>query len=360
MKVKVEVEKGKMMAYWWVSQGATYNKEASGGYLWAPFKSQSGKKIYHWESMKDVRLGDIVFSYVDQEIIAVSKVVSNCYKAVKPFSEGTNWQGEGNKLDLEYYPLKKPLKVYTIIDDLQAILEKQTKHKPLNKRGQGNQGYLYPLIEEAGDFLLKKIADNLDLHVLKENIAHQEKEQKVDIKEPSSKEKPAQEQAQKEKHLSFKENQVGISFDSILGPYLKGAGKIIITDPYIRIFYQICNLIEFIETIVKNKQNADEIYLHLVTTKDPYKYTQQQESFESIKESWSSAGIFFTYEFVDNNKIHARHIVTDHGWKILLDRGLDIFKQYEMRDRLKLPNRMQKFRSCKPFEVTFLKKDGTN
>ena len=39
----------------------------------------------------------------------------------------------------------------------------------------------------------------------------------------------------------------------LLGPYLRGASRITITDPYIRLFYQIRNLMEFLETVVKHK-----------------------------------------------------------------------------------------------------------
>ncbi|HID26144.1 MAG TPA: BREX system Lon protease-like protein BrxL, partial [Thermoplasmata archaeon] len=48
--------------------------------------------------------------------------------------------------------------------------------------------------------------------------------------------------ALKEQHLSFQENQKGISYDSLFGDYLKGATKITITDPYVRMFFQIRNL----------------------------------------------------------------------------------------------------------------------
>lgn len=38
-----------------------------------------------------------------------------------------------------------------------------------------------------------------------------------------------------------------------------------------------------------------------------------------------------------------------------LDRGLDIFQRYEMNDAFALTNRLQQFRSCKAFEVTFIR-----
>lgn len=52
---------------------------------------------------------------------------------------------------------------------------------------------------------------------------------------------------------------------------------------------------------------------------------------------------------------HARHIVTDTGWKISLDRGLDIFQPYSMNDAFSLANRLQEHRSIKQFEVTYLR-----
>jgi ATP-dependent Lon protease len=63
----------------------------------------------------------------------------------------------------------------------------------------------------------------------------------------------------------------------------------------------------------------------------------------------------FTWEFDGTGAIHARHIVTDTGWKISLDRGLDIFQRYEMNDAFGLANRLQEYRPVKAFEVTYLR-----
>ena len=157
-----------------------------------------------------------------------------------------------------------------------------------------------------------------------------------------------------EGHLVFQENQKGISFDRLFWPYLRSATRITITDPYIRLFYQMRNLMEFLETIVKHKPGEEEVAVHLVTTEDEFKSDQQKENFLKIKESSSTVGIDFTWEFDAASTIHARHIVTDHGWKILLDRGLDIFQHYEMNDTFSFANRLQQYRPCKAFEVTFI------
>ncbi len=168
-------------------------------------------------------------------------------------------------------------------------------------------------------------------------------EQSAEISEP------------KEQHLSFQENQKGISYDSLFAPYFKGATEITITDPYVRIFFQIRNLMELMETIINTKPVEDEVVVHLITIANDRDPEQQIEYFTEIQNSVQAAGISFTWEFDSTETIHARHIITDTGWKISLDRGLDIFQQYAMNDAFSLSNKMQKFRSCKGFEVTYIK-----
>lgn len=158
-----------------------------------------------------------------------------------------------------------------------------------------------------------------------------------------------------EKHLTFQENQKGLSFDTLLGPYIKGTTTITVTDPYIRQFHQIRNFMEFLETVVKHKAPDEEVSVHLVTMEDEFRSDQQKDNLEKMKESASFVGVNFTWKFDSTGTIHARHIVTDHGWKICLDRGLDIFQHYEMNDAFTFANRLQQYRSCKAFEVTFIK-----
>ncbi|MFW6333599.1 MAG: BREX system Lon protease-like protein BrxL, partial [Thermodesulfobacteriota bacterium] len=164
----------------------------------------------------------------------------------------------------------------------------------------------------------------------------------------------ADEATLKEQHLTVQENQKGISFDTLFGPYLRGATRITVTDPYIRLFYQARNFMELLETIAGLKSSDEEVAVHLVTIEDEFRGEMQKEYFEKMQESGTAVGIHFTLEFDGTGAIHARHIVTDHGWKILLDRGLDIFQPYEMNAAFAFSNRLQQYRQCKAFEVTFL------
>lgn len=160
----------------------------------------------------------------------------------------------------------------------------------------------------------------------------------------------------KEKHLEYMENQKGVSYDILFSSYIKGAKDITITDPYLRIFFQLRNLMEFVECIIKNKNQEDEVNLHIITGKEDRNLDGKQDEFlEQIQESASSVGIHFTWEYDETNTIHARHIVIDDNWKISLDRGLDIFQSYEMNNTFELANRLQEMRGCKAFELTYIK-----
>jgi len=162
----------------------------------------------------------------------------------------------------------------------------------------------------------------------------------------------------KEHHIVVAENQRGISYDQLFGPYVRGASHITITDPYIRLFYQARNLMEMLETVVKHKSEEDEVVVSLITVEDEFKGDQQREWLNQIQSSMLTVGIKFAYSFDNSGAQHARHIVTDTGWKISLDRGLDIFQQYDMNDAFQLTNRMQKQRPCKAFEVTYIRVEG--
>ena len=163
----------------------------------------------------------------------------------------------------------------------------------------------------------------------------------------------------KEQQVICHENQRGVTFDILFGPYLSGAHQITITDPYIRMFHQQRNLMELMESLSKVKAVEDEVAVHLITIADDYKAEQQVENLQKIADACAGVGIRFTWEFDPTGTIHARHIVTDHGWKILLDRGLDVFQRFEMGNAFDLANRMQQHRQCKAFEATFIRLGGS-
>ncbi|NYT66099.1 BREX system Lon protease-like protein BrxL [Alcaligenaceae bacterium] len=159
----------------------------------------------------------------------------------------------------------------------------------------------------------------------------------------------------REAHIVFVENQRGVNFDKLFGPYLKEASQITITDPYVRVFHQLRNLMELMETVARNKAGEDEVNVHLITVEDEFRVEQQTENLQKIAESCAGVGIQFTWEYDTTGTRHDRDITTDTGWKILLSRGLDVFQRFEMNDAFSFSNRMQQLRPCKEFNVTFVR-----
>lgn len=165
----------------------------------------------------------------------------------------------------------------------------------------------------------------------------------------------APEAALKEQHLVFQENQRGVSFDVIFGPYLAGAKRIIVTDPYMRLFHQLRNLMDLMETISKFKGPDEEVAVHAVTVEDEFNGDRQSENLQKIADACQSVGIQFTWAYDTSGTKHDRDITTDHGWKIALSRGLDVFQRFELNDAFNFANRLQQHRQCKEFNVTYVR-----
>lgn len=60
------------------------------------------------------------------------------------------------------------------------------------------------------------------------------------------------------------------------------------------------------------------------------------------------------FEYDKTDALHARRITTGHGWKISLDRGLDIFQRYEI-GLFSLAASVQEERLTKAFEVSYIR-----
>ena len=159
----------------------------------------------------------------------------------------------------------------------------------------------------------------------------------------------------REGHHVFPENRKGVSFEKLFAPYLAGAREIMVTDPYVRLFYQVRNVMELVELVLRHKAPEEQVSIHLVTCPDEGNIGRQREYLDAVVSAFTGTGVEFTWAYDGTGTLHARHIVTDTGWKISLDRGLDIFQHYPLNDAFSLANRMQEQRAVKKFEVTYLR-----
>lgn len=151
-----------------------------------------------------------------------------------------------------------------------------------------------------------------------------------------------------EKTLRIREGETGHSYLTLFGPYLVGAKSIHITDPYIRLEFQIRNFLAFIGVI---DTTARPISVHLTTSADdPYQERVNNQKFDELAQSLVNEGIKFTYEFKET--VHRRGIEIDNGWKIIVDRGLDIFQKPNSRYELSELDQTKK--KCRETEIVYL------
>ena len=155
-----------------------------------------------------------------------------------------------------------------------------------------------------------------------------------------------------EGHREFQENQRGVSYQTLLMPHLRGAAAITIVDPYIRLPHQGRNLVDLLALLAAAKDPAEEIAVTLVTKPETGEYAQQHLlMLKEIQDSAASFGIRFDVEW--DETVHDRSIRTDHGWKILLGRGLDIF-QKGSGSQFDIGSRHQEFRQVFSFGITYI------
>ena len=128
-------------AAWWVNQGATYNQERRGGYLWAPKRSKNGQVLGHHADLARLRAGDAVFNYAKGALRAVSVVTEPAMEAPRPaeLPEGS-WQAEGRLVGIEYHELSEPIPLEEIPAEWRTI-----GGGPFTGQGAVKQGYIYPL-----------------------------------------------------------------------------------------------------------------------------------------------------------------------------------------------------------------------
>lgn len=150
------------------------------------------------------------------------------------------------------------------------------------------------------------------------------------------------------KHVEIFDNQKGVSYKNLFGEYFEGVKEVTIIDPYIRLPYQIRNLVELINLIASHKQADETVTVELITGMDENFEQESKERLQSLQDNLAPIGIVFNFQFDD--AIHDRYILIDDNWKIILGRGLDIWNK--TNGFFDIAETNQLYRSCKAFSMT--------
>jgi ATP-dependent Lon protease len=155
--------------------------------------------------------------------------------------------------------------------------------------------------------------------------------------------------------VRYRENQRGVSYDLLFGPYVAGAERIEIIDPYVRTFHQCRNVMELMGVLIKRLDYTKASpSVHLVTAPDMYADSKREDYLRQIRDAVEPMDIDFTWE-IDDSGIHARHLKVDDEWDILLDRGLDIWQKFDSGNAFALESSIPEMRRVRQFEVTYLR-----
>ena len=127
------------MRYWWVNQNQTYKSEIPGGFLWSPKTRADGARNQFYENMREVAVGDVIFSFCDTYIKAIGIAVGLAETSPKPDfgSAGGNWSKEGWLVPVEFRELKAKIRPKDHIDLIAPHLP--SKYSPLQNNGDGLQ-----------------------------------------------------------------------------------------------------------------------------------------------------------------------------------------------------------------------------
>ena len=145
---------GKRMTFY-VFQGASFEKEFRGGYIWAPVFNKEGSSPHHWTRLLDVRKGDIILHGYNGYVQAISVARDACYECNQPEDLVVEdlWEREGRRVDCDYFLLTNPVKTSDFRSDILRLC--YVKYSPFDKNGNGNMGYLYEINRELARILIE-------------------------------------------------------------------------------------------------------------------------------------------------------------------------------------------------------------
>lgn len=149
--------------YWWVNQNQTYTEEISGSFLWSPKKKSDGSRNPFYDFMKEVKAGDIVFSFSDTFIKAIGIATGSATSKEKPVFEkaSSNWSDEGWHVPVEFTELVRHVRPKDHIQKLQSCLPE--KYSPMQPNGNGLQSvYLAHVPETMAKVLISLIGQEYD------------------------------------------------------------------------------------------------------------------------------------------------------------------------------------------------------
>ena len=140
--------------YFFVFQNNSFVEEVRESCLFCS-SSPEGHKVSHWESIGDIRKGDIIFHESNNTIAAVSEAQSEARNGIRPYSYKGRAPDSGRRVDTMYVSLRSQINPIELKDLLYSA--QPEKVAPFNKNGKGNEGYLFYFNEACAKIIINGI-----------------------------------------------------------------------------------------------------------------------------------------------------------------------------------------------------------
>ncbi len=142
--------------------------------MWSPKTTQNNRRMNAYDSMREIRPGDVIFSFHQSTIAAVGLALSPGYDCVVPEEfgkEGNRWRSNGWRVDVRYTKLAGALKPSRHMDVLRPLLPE--RYSPLQQDGRGVMHYLFELPEDFAQVLfgLLETSDRETVSALRGELA---------------------------------------------------------------------------------------------------------------------------------------------------------------------------------------------
>ena len=111
--------------------------------------------------MDQVEEGDIIFSYVRQQIRKIAIAQSKAFTADKPDDNSFGeWSKKGRQIDVKYHLVPQPITNKNLQHDFGTELMGKGRERPLTAKGGGKQLYFGKIIPSVGQKLLEQLGVN--------------------------------------------------------------------------------------------------------------------------------------------------------------------------------------------------------
>jgi hypothetical protein len=161
------------MRFWWVNHKQTFRHEVDSGYIWCPKTKSNGTRNHFYETLREVKQGDLVFSFAFAQLQAVGPANLACYSCPKPdeFGKvGASWNNLGWRVDVGFQKFRSPLRIKEVIGKIVHLLPRQ--YSPIQENGHGNQvAYLSEISRSLAVALIDLVEPSLRVLLYEYSLA---------------------------------------------------------------------------------------------------------------------------------------------------------------------------------------------